>query len=96
MISPQPPKKYNLNIFIHYFLCFNSKRIPAPLNPCRNYSLNSESTHNFDPQFTRLPIDTIAQPESNPGPSPGTELNFDGFTYNDPCALYVADNAMRA
>jgi serine/threonine protein kinase len=74
-----------------------SKRIPAPLNPCRNYSLNSESTHNFDPQFTRLPIDTIAQPEGNLVPSPTGDLNFDGFTYNDPCALYVADsNAMNA
>ncbi|KAG5183774.1 kinase-like domain-containing protein [Tribonema minus] len=72
-----------------------SKRIPAPLNPCRSHGPGSESTHNFDPQFTRLPIDTVAQPGAVAAlGSPGGDLNFDGFTYDDPCALY-AGGAMR-
>ncbi|CAN0485134.1 unnamed protein product, partial [Phaeothamnion confervicola] len=37
-----------------------AKRIPAPLNPCRNQGANSTATTNFDPQFTRMPIDTVA------------------------------------
>jgi serine/threonine protein kinase len=52
------------------------KRIPAPLNPCRNQGPNSDSTHNFDPQFTRMPINTVAAA----GPA-NESLSFAGFTY---------------
>mmetsp|Transcript_14253 Transcript_14253/g.20162 ORF Transcript_14253/g.20162 Transcript_14253/m.20162 type:complete len:503 (+) Transcript_14253:178-1686(+) len=66
-----------------------NKRIPAPLNPCRNYGQSSESTHNFDPQFTRLPIETMVTPGSQLESLGNGELNFDGFTYDDPCMLYA-------
>jgi Protein kinase C terminal domain len=71
---------------IIHTMCTYSKRIPAPLNPCRNHGPNSESTHNFDTQFTRLPIDTIAQPGWQTM-SPGGDMNFDGFTYDHPSAV---------
>eukprot|EP00903_Cladosiphon_okamuranus_P014163 g13162.t1 len=59
-----------------------AKRIPAPLNPCRNQRQGSESTHNFDPQFTRMPIDTMAL--GGGIVSPGPDGHFDGFTYEIP------------
>ncbi|CAM9347467.1 unnamed protein product [Chrysoparadoxa australica] len=60
-----------------------AKRIPAPLNPCRSTGPNSESTHNFDAQFTRLPLVTEAKAGNESQPD---SMNFDGFTYDDDAA----------
>ncbi|CAM9816307.1 unnamed protein product, partial [Ectocarpus sp. 13 AM-2016] len=66
-----------------------AKRIPAPLNPCRNQRQGSESTHNFDPQFTRMPIDTMAL--GGGIVSPGPDGHFDGFTYEVPGVILEGD-----
>ena len=66
-----------------------AKRIPAPLNPCRNQRQGSESTHNFDPQFTRMPIDTMAL--GGGIVSPGPDGHFDGFTYEIPGVILEND-----
>ncbi|CAB1120572.1 unnamed protein product [Ectocarpus sp. CCAP 1310/34] len=66
-----------------------AKRIPAPLNPCRNQKQGSESTHNFDPQFTRMPIDTMAL--GGGIVSPGPDGHFDGFTYEVPGVILEGD-----
>lgn len=69
------------------------KRIQAPLNPCRNQRQGSESTHNFDPQFTRMPIDTMAV--GGAATSPGPNKHFDDFTFEPPSVLSEEDDGQH-